>query len=144
MGATSRAGDRPKGVEERRNACVTKCMSAAVGITDSWVRIAAVDRNGFPSFSTRPIKPSGQSAENNGVRWKFHEINYRPVPGTWDMSDASLLLDGDTNDGNGWTSPGVLANYDIDWDDYDDKLTSYTLDEIDNWGSCYLSEDPRP
>jgi len=133
-----------EGDDCRDFSCVADSLGAAVGLDEKDVQIVAICRSVTPYwFSTRPVKPAGQSV-SGATNWAFHEVNYIPAPGTWMMSDGSLLLDGDDNDGNGWTSPGILANYDLDWDDYVYKLSTLTLAYIGYWDCCSLNEGIRP
>jgi len=128
-------------------ACVADTLGAAIGISDN-IQIYAFWRdNGEPyhDFPTLPIKPAGMG-DVVSVTWEFHQLNYRKPASTKMMSDGSLLLDSDNNEF--WTSPGILANYDIDWDDYEFKLVRYlyrypTADQEDI-PYCVINEGVRP
>ncbi|MFH1739915.1 MAG: hypothetical protein ABIH23_12970 [bacterium] len=56
------------------------------------------------------------------------------------MIDASVKLDSVPNSGNVWDPPGILAKYDIYWDDYIEHLTNQDLTADQTYASCTLSE----
>ncbi|HOE11038.1 MAG TPA: hypothetical protein PLQ35_08510 [bacterium] len=122
--------------------CVSDCLDAAVGI--DWIHFAGMANEEGGTFVTKYIKAANISSGT--TEWVYHEMSYTEKPSTWNMGDASLLLDSNEGD-SGWTSPGIQVKYNMDWEDYEPKLTDATLDWVylnSEWSACVLNEGPRP
>ncbi len=118
------------------------CLTGAIG--DPGVRVVRIVDPGGP-FQTHPIYPARwASPAHTGVLWNYHQLNYNTWLGWWYMIDGSLKLDSNIYNGNQWDPPGILAKYDIHWDDYVETLSSSDLTDLWNSDSCNLVEGPRP
>ena len=93
-------------------------------------------------YQTRWVKPA--KIDPCRITWPYHLIN--AIYGGSNVIDASLLLDSDANDGNGWTSPGILANNDLTINQYVAGLTTDIplYCQLTDMFPADLSETERP
>ena len=105
-----------------------------------------LDENGNPilvyvPFTTHWIKPAKATATY--TNWNFHVVNSQSMFNK--IADASLRLDGDSDDSNQWTEAGsILPSMNIDPTTYKTKLTSATWPDFHQLPEPVMVEGLRP
>ncbi len=129
-----------EGNDCRDFACFYNTLCRAVGIDEA--KIMSFSRITFPDdpIITRPVKLAGW-IEGARTCFLYHEADYLFQNSTYYAADSSLLLDGNDNDNDGWTSPGILV--DLKTYNYYFEHIMHDIPQVLNLENCTLNEGER-